>query len=241
MSSAHKAALARGREEGRAVRRYLEAIERNRPRRGRKRTPESVRKRLAVVDERLAVGRSAGAPAPAPGEGRPPGRAGPVVVERRPGHVGEGLRQGGQGLRAAQGHRVQRLARRRGERGRAPARRDQRGRRREARSGATAGDGEVGRARGPQRARAAEWSQTEPQAGDRAWRRATRRLEQAHAVGGRRHGVTGPLGMGHEAHHVAVLVAHPGDVVDRPVGVGACSAGRCGPRRAGARGWRRRR
>jgi len=53
MSKAHKDALARGRDEGRAVRRYLEAIERNRPRRGRKRTPESVRKRLAAVDERL--------------------------------------------------------------------------------------------------------------------------------------------------------------------------------------------
>ncbi len=53
MSKAHKDALARGRDEGRAVRRYLEAIERNRPRRGRKRTPESVRKRLVAVDERL--------------------------------------------------------------------------------------------------------------------------------------------------------------------------------------------
>jgi hypothetical protein len=54
MSSAHKAALARGRDEGRAVRRYLEAIENNRPKRGRKRTPESVRKRLGVVDDQLA-------------------------------------------------------------------------------------------------------------------------------------------------------------------------------------------
>ncbi|HLN41731.1 MAG TPA: hypothetical protein VK215_04735 [Acidimicrobiales bacterium] len=53
MTKAHKDALARGRDEGRAVRRYLEAIERNRPRRGRKRSPESVRKRLSDVDERL--------------------------------------------------------------------------------------------------------------------------------------------------------------------------------------------
>jgi len=53
MTRAHKDALARGRDEGRAVRRYLEAIERSRPRRGRKRTPESVKKRLATVDERL--------------------------------------------------------------------------------------------------------------------------------------------------------------------------------------------
>jgi hypothetical protein len=54
MSATHKAALARGREEGRAVRRYLEAIEHDRPRRGRKRTPEAVKKRLGVVTERLA-------------------------------------------------------------------------------------------------------------------------------------------------------------------------------------------
>jgi len=53
MSSAHKAALARGREEGRAVRRYLEAIEHNRLRRGRKRTPDSIRKRLGVVNDLL--------------------------------------------------------------------------------------------------------------------------------------------------------------------------------------------
>ena len=38
MSDAHKAALAKGREEGRVVRRYLEALESTKPRRGRKRT-----------------------------------------------------------------------------------------------------------------------------------------------------------------------------------------------------------
>jgi hypothetical protein len=54
MTAAHKAALARGREEGRAVRRYLEAIELQRPRRGRKRTPESIKRRLAAVNDRLA-------------------------------------------------------------------------------------------------------------------------------------------------------------------------------------------
>jgi hypothetical protein len=53
MSSTHKAALAQGRDEGRAVRRYLEAIEHNRPKRGRKRTPESVGKRLEVVNDQL--------------------------------------------------------------------------------------------------------------------------------------------------------------------------------------------
>ena len=53
MSDSHKAALAEGREQGRAVRRYLEALEAHRPKRGRKRTPESVQKRLAAIEEML--------------------------------------------------------------------------------------------------------------------------------------------------------------------------------------------
>ncbi|MGO9342659.1 MAG: hypothetical protein ACLP6E_09095 [Acidimicrobiales bacterium] len=53
MSAEHKAALAKGREEGRAVRRYLLALEEQRPRRGRKRTPESIRRRLDAVDKQL--------------------------------------------------------------------------------------------------------------------------------------------------------------------------------------------
>lgn len=55
MSDSHKEALAEGREQGRAVRRYLEALEANKPRRGRKRTPESIQKRLATIDERIGV------------------------------------------------------------------------------------------------------------------------------------------------------------------------------------------
>lgn len=52
MSAEHKAALAEGRAQGRAVRNYLEALEANKPKRGRKRTPDSVKKRLdAVVAE----------------------------------------------------------------------------------------------------------------------------------------------------------------------------------------------
>ncbi len=53
MSQEHKDALAVGREEGRAVRRYLEALELNKPRRGRKRTAESVQRQLASVEENL--------------------------------------------------------------------------------------------------------------------------------------------------------------------------------------------
>ncbi|MGI9022374.1 MAG: hypothetical protein ACR2HV_03915 [Acidimicrobiales bacterium] len=53
MSDAHKAALAEGREQGRAVRRYLEALELHRPKRGRKRTQESVQKRLDAIENDL--------------------------------------------------------------------------------------------------------------------------------------------------------------------------------------------
>jgi hypothetical protein len=53
MTDAHKAALAKGRDEGRAVRLYLEALESSKPRRGRRRTPESIKKRLAVLDTEL--------------------------------------------------------------------------------------------------------------------------------------------------------------------------------------------
>ena len=47
MSDEHKAALAEGRTQGRAVRNYLDALEATKPKRGRKRTPDSVKKRLA--------------------------------------------------------------------------------------------------------------------------------------------------------------------------------------------------
>jgi hypothetical protein len=53
MSAEHKAALAKGREEGRTVRRYLVALEEQKPRRGRKRTPESIKRRLDTVERQL--------------------------------------------------------------------------------------------------------------------------------------------------------------------------------------------
>ena len=49
MSDEHKAALAEGRAQGRAVRLYLEAIEANKPKRGRKRTPDTIKKRLDKI------------------------------------------------------------------------------------------------------------------------------------------------------------------------------------------------
>ena len=54
MSSEHKEALAQGREESRAVKRYLEALDAHRPRRGRKRTPDSIGKQLTSIEEKLA-------------------------------------------------------------------------------------------------------------------------------------------------------------------------------------------
>ncbi len=54
MSDTHKQALARGREEGRVVRRYLEAVDHQRPRRGRRRAPDSIRRRLVQVRQEVA-------------------------------------------------------------------------------------------------------------------------------------------------------------------------------------------
>jgi hypothetical protein len=53
MTDEHKAALAAGRSEGRAVREYLEALRNNKPKRGRKRTPDSISKRLSAIANEL--------------------------------------------------------------------------------------------------------------------------------------------------------------------------------------------
>jgi hypothetical protein len=55
MSDEHKAALAEGRNQGRSVRQYLEALDLHRPKRGRKRTKESMQKRLGRIDAELAT------------------------------------------------------------------------------------------------------------------------------------------------------------------------------------------
>lgn len=49
MTKAHKQALAAGRAEGKIVRDYLEALKRTKPKRGRKRTPESIKRRLNTI------------------------------------------------------------------------------------------------------------------------------------------------------------------------------------------------
>jgi hypothetical protein len=53
MTDEHKAALAEGRSQGRAVRRYLEALEAHKPKRGRKRTADSIKKRLTKIEAEL--------------------------------------------------------------------------------------------------------------------------------------------------------------------------------------------
>ncbi len=53
MDAEHKAKLERGRKDARAVGAYLEFLETHRPKRGRRRTEESITKRLAAIEEEL--------------------------------------------------------------------------------------------------------------------------------------------------------------------------------------------
>ena len=71
MSDDHKAALAQGRSEGRAVRDYLDALRANKPKRGRKRTPDSIKKRLAAIDDQLPTADPLGELRADPGAARP--------------------------------------------------------------------------------------------------------------------------------------------------------------------------
>jgi len=54
MSPEHKEALARGRRESRAIKRYLEAVATKR-KPGRPVTPETLRKRIAAIEEKIAA------------------------------------------------------------------------------------------------------------------------------------------------------------------------------------------
>ena len=55
MSDQHKAALAQGRVEGRVVRDYLHGLRASKPKRGRKRTADSISGRLAAIDAAIAT------------------------------------------------------------------------------------------------------------------------------------------------------------------------------------------
>ncbi|HSO96114.1 MAG TPA: hypothetical protein VLV81_08740 [Acidimicrobiia bacterium] len=54
LTSEHKEAMAAGRAEGRAVKAYLDALAEHRPRRGRQRTAETIRRRLETITAELA-------------------------------------------------------------------------------------------------------------------------------------------------------------------------------------------
>jgi hypothetical protein len=54
MSDEHKQALAAGRREGAAVKAYLEVLQTARPKRGRRRSPEGIERRLAAITNELA-------------------------------------------------------------------------------------------------------------------------------------------------------------------------------------------
>lgn len=56
MTPAHKEALAQGRTQSRAVRRYLDALDHQRTKRGRQRNPELIQRRLDKVNESLQNG-----------------------------------------------------------------------------------------------------------------------------------------------------------------------------------------
>ena len=60
VTDSHKAAMAQGRTESRAISAYLEALESHRPKRGRKRTPESIDKRLAALEAAASGGTAHG-------------------------------------------------------------------------------------------------------------------------------------------------------------------------------------
>ena len=53
LSPAHKKAMSEGRSQAAAVRRYLTALDESKPKRGRRRTPESIARRLAAIESEL--------------------------------------------------------------------------------------------------------------------------------------------------------------------------------------------
>jgi hypothetical protein len=61
MTTAHKAALAAGRDEARQVKAYLEALEATAPkRRGRRRTKDSIGRRLSAIDASMEAASALG-------------------------------------------------------------------------------------------------------------------------------------------------------------------------------------
>lgn len=57
MSDEHKQALAEGREHGKIVNSYLDALEETKPKRGRQVTPETIKERIAQVEREIPTAR----------------------------------------------------------------------------------------------------------------------------------------------------------------------------------------
>lgn len=53
MSAAHKAAIKEGRVQAKAVSDYLEALSANKPKRGRQRTPDSIKARIEAIGAKI--------------------------------------------------------------------------------------------------------------------------------------------------------------------------------------------
>ena len=82
--------------QGRAVRRYLEALEAHKPKRGRKRTPESIEKRLARIEDELPDADPLNRRQPHPGaDGPAPTSSTRMQDEGRPDRARAGVRRGG--------------------------------------------------------------------------------------------------------------------------------------------------
>ena len=111
MSDDHKAALAQGRAEGRAVREYLDALRANKPKRGRKRTPDSIKKRLAAIDDQLESADPLGELRLIQERRDLTDRAGRRWATRSTSAaIEDALRQGRRQLQRAPGHLLRRLA-----------------------------------------------------------------------------------------------------------------------------------
>ena len=210
MSDSHKAALAEGREQGRAVRRYLEALEAHRPKRGRKRTQESVERRLTAIDDKLndadALTRLHLSQERMNLQAELSSTDNAVDL----GALEEEFVVRGQAVRRAQGHHLRRVAAGGGRPQRAAQGRHQAGRRVAAGAAEQAGRQRLARRIGRQQALAAA-----------AVRRRSPEGCRTPVRGAASARTTLPSGR-----------TDAGDVVDRPVGVVDDSAGRSGRRRA---------
>ena len=209
----HKKAMAEGRKEGQAVKAYLDALEEQRPRRGRRRTTDSITKRLAAIDKELDGASSLKRLQLRPGTPRSPSRA-RRDGRRHPRPQRSSSRDSWRSARPIRSARASRTP---------PG----------ASSACPPTCSSAPASAGHNRATA-----TRRRIADR---RVEERPPQAHSVDRAEERIARPLRVGHEPDDVAGLVADPGDVVDAARWGCRRIAARSGPRPAGARASRRRR